>query len=89
MQNMAVVKLRELMLEYSLNQPQLALRVFIPQNRICEILKQKRRFSLETDIKLCKFFNLNFCYFLDLQREYELELACAKYKKDIDKIISV
>ncbi|MFI3241081.1 MAG: helix-turn-helix domain-containing protein [Alphaproteobacteria bacterium] len=85
--NPAVTELKKLTKEYNISQVELSKRAFIPQNRISDLLYQKRRFTLESDLKLCKVFNLNPTYFLNLQQEFELKNAQNKYKNLLGKII--
>ncbi len=89
MKNEALIELRTFMKRHNLNQKQLADRIFVPQNRISQICSQKRRFTAETDLKLCKVFNLKEMHFINLQTKFENQKAKEKYSNQLDKIICV
>ncbi len=88
-ESIATKELKVYMNNYNINQFQLSQRAFIPQARLSEILNNRRRFSPETDVKLCKVFNLKDGHFLMLQQEHEIILAQKKYNDALSKIISL
>jgi addiction module HigA family antidote len=59
----------------------LAKETKIPQTRISEILKGKRRITADTALRLAKFFGTTPQFWLGLQNDYDLEES----KKDISK----
>ena len=59
----------------------LAKETKIPQTRISEILKAKRRITADTALRLAKFFGTTPQFWLGLQNDYDLEES----KKDISK----
>lgn len=85
--NPAVTELKKLMKKYNISQKELVIRAFLHQSRLCEILHNKRRISLETDIKLAKIFNLNPGYFIQLQLDTEIPIYQKKYQLELSKII--
>ncbi|MFI3241108.1 MAG: HigA family addiction module antitoxin [Alphaproteobacteria bacterium] len=87
--NPALIELKKLMKKHNLNQHQIAFRIFVPASRISQILKAERRFTLETDLKLCTLFGLRPLYFFNMQIQYELTQAKDKYKETLQKIIVV
>ncbi|MFI3241053.1 MAG: helix-turn-helix domain-containing protein [Alphaproteobacteria bacterium] len=85
--NPALIELMKLMKQHNINQHQMAFRVNLPTSRISQLITEKRRFTIETDIKLCKLFSLSPLYFFNLQTQYELTQSQIKYKSAITKII--
>ncbi|MEM7108778.1 MAG: HigA family addiction module antitoxin [Bacteroidota bacterium] len=51
----------------------LAKATFIPQTRISEILKGRRRITADTALRLSKFFGTTAKFWLGLQDDYDLE----------------
>lgn len=51
----------------------LSKETFIPQTRISEILKGKRRITADTALRLAKFFGTSAKFWLGLQDDYDLE----------------
>ncbi|MEM6738336.1 MAG: HigA family addiction module antitoxin [Bacteroidota bacterium] len=51
----------------------LAKATFIPQTRISQILKGKRRITADTALRLSKFFGTTAKFWLGLQDDYDLE----------------
>jgi addiction module HigA family antidote len=51
----------------------LAKETFIPQTRISEIIKGKRRITADTALRFSKFFGTSAKFWLGLQDDYDLE----------------
>lgn len=51
----------------------LAKETFIPQTRISEILKGKRKITADTALRFAKFFGTTAKFWLGLQDDYDLE----------------
>lgn len=51
----------------------LSKETFIPQTRISEIIKGKRKITADTAIRLSKFFGTTAKFWLGLQDDYDLE----------------
>ena len=51
----------------------LAKDTFIPQTRVSEILKGKRRITADTALRLAKYFGTTPKFWLGLQADYDLE----------------
>lgn len=56
----------------SLSQNKLAKLIFVPANRIHQIINGERKITADTDLRLCEFFGLSEGYFLHLQDAYDL-----------------
>lgn len=71
---------------FHLTQNALAKAIFVPPNRIHQIIKGQRRITADTDLRLTKFFGLSQGYFLRYQEDYELRIAKRNIADDIDRI---
>ena len=71
---------------FNLTQNALAKAIFVPPNRIHQIINNQRRITADTDLRLTKYFGLSQGYFLRYQEDYELRIAKRKIAKDIEKI---
>ncbi|MBP7737510.1 MAG: HigA family addiction module antidote protein [Spirochaetes bacterium] len=64
----------------------LAKETNIPQTRISEILKKKRRITADTALRLSKFFGNSPAFWLGLQNDFDLEEENNKISRELDKI---
>ncbi len=62
----------EFMNELGISQNQLARSIGVPPNRIHHIVNGHRSITADTDLRLCRFFDLSEGYFLRLQNMYDL-----------------
>lgn len=69
-----------------LTQNALAKAIFVPPNRIHQIVNNQRRVTADTDLRLTKYFSLSQGFFLRYQEEYELRIAKRKISAEIAKI---
>ena len=60
--------------------------IFVPPNRIHQIVNNQRRVTADTDLRLTKYFGLSQGFFLRYQEEYELRIARRKIAAEIAKI---
>jgi addiction module HigA family antidote len=67
----------------------LSKETFIPQTRISEIVKTKRRITADTALRLSKFFGTTAKFWLGLQADYDLEKEKFLKEKDFNNIKSV
>ena len=58
----------------------------IPQTRISEILKGRRRVSADTALRLSKYFGNTAKFWLGLQDDYDLEEELNSRKREFQKI---
>jgi addiction module HigA family antidote len=58
----------------------------IPQTRISEILKGRRRVSADTALRLSKYFGNSAKFWLGLQDDYDLEEELTSRKREFQKI---
>ena len=71
---------------FNLTQNALANAIFVPPNRIHQIIKGQRRVTADTDLRLTTYFGLSQGYFLRYQEDYELRIARRKIADEISKI---
>ena len=71
---------------FNLSQNALAKAIFVPPNRIHQIIKGQRRITADTDLRLTTYFGLSQGYFLRYQEDYELRVARREISDDIAKI---
>ncbi len=71
---------------FKLTQNALAKAIFVPPNRIHQIVKGQRRITADTDLRLTTYFGLSQGYFLRYQEDYELRIAKRNISDEINKI---
>lgn len=71
---------------FNLTQNALAKAIFVPPNRIHQIIKGQRRITADTDLRLTTYFGLSQGYFLRYQEDYELRIAKREIENDIKNI---
>ncbi len=75
------------LLEIGINASQLADKIGVPKNRIYQILNGKRNLTADTALRLGKFFNTGAELWLNLQKNYELDVARKNLINSLDFII--
>lgn len=80
------VLLEEFMLPMEITAYRLSKSINIPQTRISEILKGKRRITADTALRLSKFFGNSAKFWLGLQDDYDLEEEKNNKQKEFDQI---
>ena len=58
----------------------------IPQTRISEILKGKRRVTADSALRFAKYFGTSAKFWLGLQDDYDLEEEAKNKKSELDEI---
>lgn len=64
----------------------LAKEIDVPKTRISQIIKGKRRITVDTVLRLAKFFGTTPRFWLGLQNDYDLEEKTLLAKESLDKI---
>lgn len=67
----------------------LAKDIFIPQTRISQILKGKRRITADTALRLQQYFGTTAKFWLGLQDDYDLEEEIQLKKNDFSTIKTI
>lgn len=69
------VLLEEFLKPMNLSQNRLALDARVPARRINEIVHGKRRATLDTALRLARYFDMSPEFWLGLQMDYDLDVA--------------
>jgi len=67
------ILLEEFLIPMEISAYRLAKETFLPQTRISEIIKGKRRITADTAIRFGKYFGTSAKFWLGLQDDYDLE----------------
>jgi len=78
----------EFLIPLNISAYRLSKETFLPQTRISEILKKKRRITADTALRLSKYFGTSPKFWLGLQDDYDLEEEKLKKKKELETISS-
>lgn len=78
---------KEYMTPLNLGVSELALELRIPASRIHEIISQRRGISVDTAMRLAKFFDTDLSLWINLQAQYEADTISEKTKKDLERIV--
>ena len=76
----------EFMEPYNLSAYKLAKEIDVPTSRIQDILHDRRKISVDTSIRLGKYFGLSERYFLNMQNDIDIRNAMRDGKEDFSKI---
>ncbi|GJM34017.1 MAG: transcriptional regulator [Saprospiraceae bacterium] len=82
------VLLEEFLIPMGISQYRLAKDLNIPQTRVSEIVKQNRRVTADTALRLGKYFGTSAKFWLGLQDDYDLEAFNNKLGEELRKIPS-
>ena len=81
------ILLEEFLKPMELSQNRLAIDICVPARRINEIVHGKRRITVDTALRLARYFNMSPQFWLGLQMDYDLDLAedelVAKIAKEV------
>ena len=89
MYNKGISEIKKQCAKYGVSTPELSMHLNVNSIRIYEIMHQKRRITIDTDLRLCKFFKLKNGHFLKLQIDYDTLLTEAKLHRKIATIKTV
>ena len=64
----------------------LAKEIYVPVSRIQDIIKGRRKVTVDTSIRLGKFFGVSEKYFLNIQNDIDCRLQKILMKDEIEKI---
>ena len=76
----------EFMKPFAITAYRLSKELGIPQTRVSEILKSRRRISADTAIRLSKYFGNSAKFWLGIQDDYDLEEELTNRAKEFQKI---
>lgn len=79
----------EFLIPFGISAYKLAKDVGIPQTRVSEILKGKRRITADTALRLSKYFGTSAKFWLGLQDDFDLEEEAVAKSSLIDNIPTI
>ena len=68
----------EYLIPLALTSHALAMNLHVPATRINDVVREKRGITIDTAIRLARFFGTTAQFWLNLQNSYDLKLADAK-----------
>ena len=77
---------KEFMEPMGLSAYRLAQGTFVPVSRIQDILHGRRKITVDTSIRLGRFFGVSERYFLNLQNDIDIRNETLKYADELKKI---
>ena len=80
------VLLEEFLIPLEITAYRLSKEISIPQTRISEIIKAKRRITADTALRLSKFFGNSAKFWLGLQDDFDIEEEKRHKQKDLNLI---
>lgn len=80
------ILLEEFLVPLEISAYRLAKETFIPQTRISEILKGKRRITADTALRFSRFFGTSAKFWLGLQDDFDLEEEKNEKEKELNEI---
>ncbi len=80
------ILLEEFLLPLKITAYRLSKSLKIPQTRISQIIKGKRRITADTALRLSKFFGNSAKFWLGLQDDYDIEEGKLNKQNDLDEI---
>ena len=80
------VLLEEFLIPFNISAYKLAKDVAIPQTRLSQILKGKRKITADTALRLSKYFGISPKFWLGLQDDYDLEEERSAKKNVLNSI---
>lgn len=76
----------EYMLPLNLSASELAFELQIPASQISEIIAEQRGITVDTALRLAKFFGTDLNLWINLQARYEADSLSEKTKKELERI---
>ena len=76
----------EFMKPYGISAYRLANDIQVPVSRIQDILKDTRAISVDTSLRLSRYFGVSERYFLDLQNDIAVREAKLRLQDELDRI---
>ena len=80
------ILLEEFMQPLGISAYKLAKDINVPTSRIQDILKDKRKITVDTSLRLARYFNVSDKYFLNLQNDIDIRNAKITMNGELDSI---
>jgi len=81
------ILLEDFMKPLDLTKYRLAKDIGVSATRIGEIVSGRRTITADTDLRLCKYFELSNGYWLRIQNQYDVEMEKRKIQKELKEIV--
>ena len=85
----AEILLEEFMEPYGVSAYKLAKDIHVPVSRVQDILKNRRQVTVDTSLRLGKYFGVDGRYFLNLQNDIDLRNKQIDLKDELDAITTL
>lgn len=82
------ILLEEFMQPLGISAYKLAKDINVPTSRIQDILKDKRKITVDTSLRLARYFNVSDKYFLNLQNDIDIRNALVTMNSELSNIKS-
>jgi len=76
----------EFLIPLGISAYKLAQEINVPTSRIQDIIHNRRKITVDTSLRLAKFFGLSDGYFMSLQNDIDLRNARLKLKPQLEQI---
>ena len=83
------ILLEEFMKPLHISAYKLAHAINVPVSRIQDILHDRRKITVDTSVRLGKYFGVSEMYFLNLQDDIDLRNIKIELKSELDKIVPI
>ena len=83
------ILLEEFMQPLGISAYKLAKDINVPISRIQDILKDKRKITVDTSLRLARYFNVSDKYFLNLQNDIDIRNALVSMNNELENIKSL
>lgn len=83
------ILLEEFMKPMGISAYRLAKDIHVPVSRIQAILADKRKITVDTSLRLGKYFSVSDRYFLNLQNDIDIREARETMRKDLESIKTI
>jgi addiction module HigA family antidote len=83
------ILLEEFLIPMEITAYRLSKDTFIPQKRISEITKGRRRITADTALRFSKYFGTSAKFWLGLQDDFDIEEEKGVKQKELDRIVQV
>ena len=82
------ILLEEFMQPLGISAYKLAKDINVPASRIQDILKDKRKITVDTSLRLARYFNVSDKYFLNLQNDIDVRNTLVTMNSELNNIKS-
>ena len=83
---MGEILLEEFMEPNGISAYMLAKEIHVPVSRVQDILHDRRKVTVDTSLRLARFFGVSDKYFLDIQNEIDLRVMKETMNEEIESI---